>query len=105
MTFDAMSEEERPLGEDWAGVEDIRVYFDERIAGRAATCEGGGPIEGTNMAHRATYIGHATGRRLDQGNPPWRWLELIAWDPDSSTKEEQYVWCEENFVFFEDEED
>ena len=55
--------------------EDIRYFFDESLTGRPCTCEGGAQIEGTNYAGRVTYRGVLTGRRFEQGDPPWRWLE------------------------------
>ena len=89
--------------EQLAAEADIRYWFDETVVGRPVTCEGGAPIEGSNTAARATYIGHTTGRRFDQGDPPWRWLELTGYDPDDR-RGEQLIWCEEAFLFFEDEE-
>jgi hypothetical protein len=93
-----------PLGEYYDAEADIRYYFDETIVQRRATCEGGAPIEGSNTAARVTYVGFTTGRRFDQGNPPWKWIEMIGRDPDSPA-EQQLVWCEEAFLFFEDEDD
>lgn len=85
--------------------EDVRFFFDESLTGRPCTCEGGSQIEGTNYAGRVTYRGVLTGRRFEQGDPPWRWLELAGRSiDDHSGQGAQLVWCEESFVFFDDEE-
>ena len=104
-------EDERPEDLDDAApeavdeYEDIRYFFDESLTGRLCTCEGGAQIEGTNYAGRVTYRGVLTGRRFEQGDPPWRWLELAGRSiDDHSGQGEQLVWCEESFVFFDDEE-
>jgi hypothetical protein len=84
--------------------EDVRYYFDESIAGKPCTCEGGAAVEGTQVGGRATYTGVATGRRFDQGDPPWRWIEMIGRsDDDPAASENSLVWCEESFAFFEGE--
>ena len=84
--------------------EDIRFFFEESLTGRRCTCEGGSQIEGTNFAGRVTYVGALTGRRFEQGDPPWRWLEMLGRSiDDRSGSGDQLVWCEESFVFFEDE--
>ncbi len=83
---------------------DVRYYFDESVAGRPCICEGGAAVEGTQVGGRATYTGTLTGRRFDQGDPPWRWMEMIGRseeDPAAATN--QLVWCEESFVFIEGE--
>ena len=104
-------EDERPEDLDDAAPEavdedeDIRYFFDESLMGRPCTCEGGAQIEGTNYAGRVTYRGVLTGRRFEQGDPPWRWLELAGRSiDDHSGQGAQLVWCEESFVFFDDEE-
>ena len=84
--------------------DDIRFFFDESLVGRPCTCEGGSQIEGTNYAGRVTYVGALTGRKFEQGDPPWRWLEMAGRSiDDRSGQGEQLVWCEESFVFLEDE--
>ena len=90
--------------EDAAGEDDVRYFFDDSLAGRPCTCEGGSQIEGTNYAGRVTYRGVLTGRGFDQGDPPWRWLELAGRSiDDHSGRGAQLVWCEQSFVFLDDE--
>jgi len=85
---------------------DIRYSFDESLAGRPCTCEGGSAAEGAQVGGRATYAGVLTGRRFEQGDPPWRWLELIGRsDDDPAAEARRLVWCEESFVFVEGEEE
>ena len=73
----------------------IRVSFDESLAGRRAEADGGAHVPGTQFGSRETFEGTLTGRRLVQGDPPWRWLEL----GDLTEKPEDFadstVWCEE----------
>ena len=84
---------------------DVRYSFDETLAGKPRACEGGAAVEGTPVGGRATYVGVLTGRRFEQGDPPWRWLEMIGRsDDDPAAATNQLVWCEESFVFVEGEE-
>ena len=85
--------------------DDVRYFFEDALVGRSCTCEGGSQIEGTDFAGRVTYRGVLTGRKFEQGDPPWRWLELAGRSiDDHSGQGQQLIWCEESFVFFEDEE-
>jgi len=82
----------------------LKVYFDPVLQGLRATCEGGEPASGVSkLAGRETYIGLLTGRWLEEGDPPWRWLELRVDQrtPDSNVELGTMVWCEESFVFLE----
>lgn len=84
--------------------QDVRYYFDEDLAGRPCTCEGGAAVEGTPVGGRATYTGVLTGRRFDHGDPPWKWVEMIGRsDDDPAAATNQLVWCEESFIFLEGE--
>ena len=86
------------------GAEGVRHSFDDAMVGRPCTCEGGEQVQGAPVAGRATYIGVLTGRSFVQGDPPWRWLEMVVHQTDDpSAAPNQLVWCEENFVFMEDE--
>ena len=64
---------ERPAEET---ADDIEVTFDPSLAGRRAEADGGAAVPGTNFAARQSFAGTLTGRRLSQGEPPWRFLEL-----------------------------
>jgi hypothetical protein len=80
-----------------------RISHDDALAGRRAQADGGGPVEGTQAGSRATFEGTLTGRRLEQGDPPWRWLEL----GDLTDKPEdfgaEFVWVDEEYVYLQDE--
>jgi hypothetical protein len=94
---------------DFISEEDnVRVFFDPSLAGKRATCEGGSPAGGNDkLASRETYVGVLTGRRLEEGDPPWKWLEMEV-DvpvPDTNGVLGTIVWCEESFVFLDDEDD
>jgi hypothetical protein len=83
--------------------EAARVYFDPSIAGKRVLADGGGEVPGTGTGAREVYAGTLTGRRMDQGDPPWRWLELgeLTEKPEGFT--EPLVWCEESYTYFQDE--
>lgn len=77
--------------------------FDPELAGKKAECDGGGPVDGTNLASRQDFVGILSGEYVDHGDPPWRWYlmkDLIrkpsgyAWDT---------VWCESGSLYFDDE--
>ncbi len=80
-----------------------RISHDDALAGRRAQADGGGPIEGGKAGSRETFEGILTGRRLEQGDPPWRWLEL----GDLTEKPEdfgaEFVWVDEEYVYLQDE--
>ena len=56
------------------------------------------------LGSRDLFRGRLTGLYYDEGNPPWRWYELA----DLVQKPEEHldltVWCEEGFLFLEDDE-
>ena len=85
---------------------DIRIVFEESIAGRRATCEGGAQVSpGAKVGGRETFTGTVTGEVLLQGDPAWRWYKMADLTLGPPGYSEDHVWCEESFVFFEDEED
>ena len=91
---------------DPAATDDVRVSFDAELAGRRATCEGGaqaGPA--SRVGGRDTFVGTLSGRRLDYGDPPWRWVELTDLTERPEGFAEQQLWCEESFIFLHDEEE
>lgn len=81
-------------------------YYDAAIAGRRVEADGGTLLDAVregltvNAATRETFAGVLTGRRLDVGDPPWRWLEIgdLTDMPPGFTA--RTVWCEESFIYF-----
>lgn len=80
-----------------------REGFDPAMAGKRAECDGGGPVDGTNLASRQDFAGTLSGQYVDHGDPPWRWYlmtDLVrkprgyAWDS---------VWCESGSLYLADE--
>lgn len=80
-----------------------RISHDPALAGRRAQADGGAAVPGGQVGSRETFEGTLTGRRLEQGDPPWRWLEL----GDLTEKPEdfgaQFVWVDEEYVYLRDE--
>ncbi|PZC45077.1 MAG: hypothetical protein DK306_001613 [Chloroflexi bacterium] len=76
-----------------------RVYFDETIAGLTVEADGGHEIPGFQHGVRESFRGALTGRRLDQGDPPWRWVEIAELTNKPEDFQDRAVWCEETFVF------
>jgi hypothetical protein len=89
--------------------QDSQPYYDAAIAGRPVEADGGSLVDGVHegltvsAATREAFRGILTGRRMDIGEPPWRWLEI----GDLSEKPENFaartVWCEESFIYLLDE--
>ncbi|MFN0148679.1 MAG: hypothetical protein ACKVT1_19425 [Dehalococcoidia bacterium] len=81
------------------------VYFDAAIAGKRVAADGGSEaVEGQHggkfaVASREMFEGRLTGRRMDDGDPPWRWLEIgdLAEKPEGF--EDATVWCEESYIY------
>jgi hypothetical protein len=81
------------------------VYFDASIAGRRVAADGGN--EATEAQHggkfavasRETFEGVLTGRRMDEGDPPWRWLEIGDLREKPEGFESETVWCEESYIY------
>ena len=96
---------------DWNGNAadgDVRVYMDPAIEGLRVQADGGSEAvdvtHGGRVAHasREMFEGTLTGRRLDQGDPPWRWLEIGGLTEKPAGFEEASVWCEESYIYYLD---
>lgn len=81
---------------------ELHVSFDESLVGQRVEADGGAHVPGTQFGYRATFEGTLTGRRLEQGDPPWRWLELGDLTEKPEDFDDATVWCEESFVYVED---
>ena len=77
----------------------IVQYFDETLAGLRVQADGGNAAVGSRLASRETFAGRLTGRRMDEGNPPWQWLEVgeLTERPDDFT--DDCVWCELSYIY------
>lgn len=82
-----------------AGADEARIYFDEALAGLAVAADGGHQIPGAQHGVRESFEGSLTGRRMDQGDPPWRWVELGDLSEKPAYFQDRAVWCEETFVY------
>jgi hypothetical protein len=86
----------------------VRVYVDPAVAGLRVKADGGSEAtdatHGGRVAHasREMFEGRLTGRRLDQGDPPWRWLEISDLTEKPAGFEEASVWCEESYIYYVD---
>jgi hypothetical protein len=76
--------------------------FDPAMAGKRAECDGGGPIEGTQLAGRQEFAGTLTGEYIDHGDPPWRWFLMVNLTKKPPNYAWDAVWCESGFVFLID---
>ena len=83
--------------------EEPEVTFDESLVGRPVEADGGAAVEGGMAGYRATFAGTLTGRRMSQGDPPWRWLELGTLTEAPDDHASAYVWIDEAYVYFLDE--
>lgn len=79
---------------------------DEALKGKWAECDGGAslPVVLPNgkwglMPGRQTFKGVLTGLYFDEGNPPWRWYEMLITHDRPSDYPEETVWCEPGFLF------
>jgi hypothetical protein len=83
--------------------DDVIRWFDPEIAGLRVEADGGNAAIGSLFGSREIFRGTLTGRRLDQGDPVWRWLQIgsLTEKPDSFEGDE--VWCEESYVYYLDE--
>ena len=83
-----------------AGTSDTNYFFDPLVAGRQVQADGGNAEIGSRLGSREMFEGTLSGRRMDQGDPPWRWLEI----GDLTVKPAEFtggsVWCEESYVYF-----
>ncbi len=87
----------------------MRKYgVDERLAGRRAECEGGGPVAvgGATrvLGGRENFSGRLTGLFFEDGDPPWVWYQMGDLDQKPEGYSEEFVWCEATFLFVLDEE-
>lgn len=83
-----------------------RYGVDETLKGVFAECDGGGTIETIMpngrigiMPGRQLFKGVLTGLYFDQGNPPWRWYEMLVTQDRPEDYPEEIVWCEPGFLF------
>ena len=80
--------------------DDTKYFFDPSVAGRRVEADGGNAEIGSRLGSREMFEGTLTGRRMDQGVPPWRWLEV----GELTTKPPEFtgdaVWCEESYIYF-----
>ena len=75
---------------------------DSELVGRRAEADGGTQVGNTNFASRAAFEGVLTGRKIVQGDPPWYWLEIGQLSVKPDDFEDEFVWCEESYVYFID---
>jgi len=76
-----------------------RYYFDPSVAGTRVQADGGNAAVGSRLASREAFQGTLTGRRMDQGDPPWRWLEIGHLVEKPAGFQEETVWCEESYIY------
>ncbi len=81
---------------------DVRVTFDDTLAGRLVEADGGAEIEGGMAGYRTTFKGTLTGRRMSQGDPPWKWLELEKLTEAPTDFASGTVWVDEAYVYLLD---
>ena len=85
-----------PVADDGPGVQ---IEMDDSMAGKFAECDGGGPIPGTLLAHRADFSGTLTGEYFDHGDPPWRWYLMVDLVQKPESYEFDSVWCESGNIY------
>ncbi|MBI2872789.1 MAG: hypothetical protein HYY00_06335 [Chloroflexi bacterium] len=85
--------------------------LDKALAGKRAECDGGASYpavmpngEMGYMPSRETFKGRLTGLYFDQGDPPWRWYELMVLEDRPPNYPDETVWCEQGFLFIFDDE-
>ena len=78
----------------------LRYYFDPAIVGMRVQADGGNAAIGSRLASRETFEGTLTGQRMDEGDPPWRWLEIGELTGKPEGFGEDSVWCEESYIYF-----
>ena len=94
-----MVEDMRPA----SGGGGYRLSHDPEIVGLRVQADGGGWVPGTQFGSRESFEGTLTGRRMEQGDPPWRWLELGNLTDAPEDFPQAFVWCEESYVFLVDD--
>lgn len=85
-----------------------RYGVDHNMVGKWAECDGGGPIEGSPggppvLGARENFRGRLSGVYYDEGDPPWRWYEMVSLEIRPEGYGYDTVWCEEGFIFLLDE--
>jgi hypothetical protein len=80
--------------------ESLKYYFDAAIVGMRVQADGGNAAIGSRLASRETFEGRLTGQRMDEGDPPWRWLEIGELTGKPEGFGEDSVWCEESYIYF-----
>jgi len=83
--------------------QESRVSHDPKLAGRRAQADGGAQVEGGQVASRETFEGVLTGRRLEQGDPPWLLLDLGELTEKPEDFGAEFVWVDEEYVYLQDE--
>ena len=79
-----------------------RRGFNPDLAGKAAQCDGGGPIEGTRYSGRQEFSGTLTGEYVELGDPVWRWYLMVDLTQKPCNFVADAVWCLEGNVFLVD---
>lgn len=74
-------------------------YFDGAIAGVRVQADGGNAEVGSRFASREMFEGCLTGRRMNVGDPPWRWLEIGELTAKPADFGEDFVWCEVSYIY------
>lgn len=88
---------------------EVRIYFDQTLAGRPVEADGGSDAsdasggDQVSRLSRETFAGTLTGRRFEQGSPPWKFLEIGQLTKQANSADGDTVWCEESYVYFMDE--
>ena len=78
----------------------VDITVDFNLSGKVVEADGGATLEvNSNFASRASFKGTLTGRRLQQGNPPWNWLEIGSLTLKPDDFKEEFVWCEESYIY------
>ena len=79
---------------------------DETLKGKYAECDGGGALETVLpngqwgiMPGRQLFKGVLTGLYFDQGDPPWRFYEMLLPNERPEAYPMETVWCEPGFLF------
>lgn len=85
-----------------------KYAVDESMKGQYAECDGGASQptilpngEWGLMPSRETFKGVLTGLYFDQGDPPWRWYEMVILYERPEAYMDETVWCEPGFLFLE----
>ena len=77
----------------------MQITLDSELVGKHVEADGGTQVGNTNFASRAAFEGVLTGRKIVQGDPPWYWLEIGQLSVKPDDFEDEFVWCEESYVY------